>query len=436
MLLVSPERLNNPRFRDEQLPAAGRALRAARRRRGALHQRLGPRLPARLPPHPRPADRRCRPTPPGARHDRDRQRPGGRRRRRAARRRRRARCCTLRGGAGPRLACASGVLPLPTRRAAARLAGRPPRRAAGQRHRLRADRRRPPRTPRPCCARPATRCAPTPGAPTRPTARELEGALRDNQVKALVATRALGMGFDKPDLGFVVHLGAPSSPVAYYQQVGRAGRATERADVLLLPGARGPRDLALLRHGVDAAPGADADAVLAALAESTRAAVDGGAGDGRRRPPHPARAAAQGARRRRRGAAGHRRLGLDRPAVDLRRRALRPGRRGPRRASSSVDARLPAGTEGCRMALPAGGPRRPAAPPTAAAATGAPARGSTPTVPDGRGPGGRPGPLRRVGVAGRAARPVADRHGPARRAGQRPDRRRRGGASRAGRWPG
>ena len=44
------------------------------------------------------------------------------------------------------------------------------------------------------------------------------------------------MGFDKPDLGFVVHLGAPSSPVAYYQQVGRAGRATDRADVILLPG--------------------------------------------------------------------------------------------------------------------------------------------------------------------------------------------------------
>src|SRR6185312_13184982 len=41
---------------------------------------------------------------------------------------------------------------------------------------------------------------------------------------------------DKPDLGFVLHLGAPSSPVAYYQQVGRAGRATENADVLLLPG--------------------------------------------------------------------------------------------------------------------------------------------------------------------------------------------------------
>jgi ATP-dependent DNA helicase RecQ len=64
-----------------------------------------------------------------------------------------------------------------------------------------------------------------------------EQALKENRVKALVATSALGMGFDKPDLGFVVHLGAPSSPVAYYQQVGRAGRATASADVLLLPGA-------------------------------------------------------------------------------------------------------------------------------------------------------------------------------------------------------
>ena len=63
-----------------------------------------------------------------------------------------------------------------------------------------------------------------------------EQTLLANEVKALVATSALGMGFDKPDLGFVVHLGAPSSPVTYYQQVGRAGRATEAADVLLLPG--------------------------------------------------------------------------------------------------------------------------------------------------------------------------------------------------------
>ncbi|HEU0240808.1 MAG TPA: DEAD/DEAH box helicase, partial [Micromonosporaceae bacterium] len=62
-----------------------------------------------------------------------------------------------------------------------------------------------------------------------------ESDLLANRVKALVATSALGMGFDKPDLGFVVHLGAPPSPIAYYQQVGRAGRAVDRADVVLLP---------------------------------------------------------------------------------------------------------------------------------------------------------------------------------------------------------
>jgi ATP-dependent DNA helicase RecQ len=72
---------------------------------------------------------------------------------------------------------------------------------------------------------------------TDPAEREqLEADLLDNRVKALVATSALGMGFDKPDLGFVIHLGAPSSPIAYYQQVGRAGRATASAEVILLPG--------------------------------------------------------------------------------------------------------------------------------------------------------------------------------------------------------
>ena len=70
-----------------------------------------------------------------------------------------------------------------------------------------------------------------------PTERQAaEDALLASRLKALVATSALGMGFDKPDLGFVVHLGAPQSPIAYYQQIGRAGRAVDHADVILLPG--------------------------------------------------------------------------------------------------------------------------------------------------------------------------------------------------------
>ncbi len=68
-----------------------------------------------------------------------------------------------------------------------------------------------------------------------PNREELEDRLRNNQVKALVATSALGMGYDKPDLAFCVHLGSPGSPVAYYQQVGRAGRALDDALAVLVP---------------------------------------------------------------------------------------------------------------------------------------------------------------------------------------------------------
>ena len=64
----------------------------------------------------------------------------------------------------------------------------------------------------------------------------LEDALLKNQVKALVATVALGMGYDKPDLAFVIHYQMPSSVVAYYQQVGRAGRALTSAYGVLLRG--------------------------------------------------------------------------------------------------------------------------------------------------------------------------------------------------------
>lgn len=65
---------------------------------------------------------------------------------------------------------------------------------------------------------------------------ELEQALLNNQVKALVATTALGMGYDKPDLAFVIHYQMPGSVVAYYQQVGRAGRALDSAYGVLLSG--------------------------------------------------------------------------------------------------------------------------------------------------------------------------------------------------------
>ncbi len=63
----------------------------------------------------------------------------------------------------------------------------------------------------------------------------IEDALRRNALKAVVATSALGMGYDKPDLAFCIHVGSPASPVAYYQQVGRAGRALDDAVAVLLP---------------------------------------------------------------------------------------------------------------------------------------------------------------------------------------------------------
>lgn len=98
--------------------------------------------------------------------------------------------------------------------------------------------------------------------------REIEDALRSNAVKAVIATSALGMGYDKPDLGFVVHVGSPSSPVDYYQQVGRAGRALDTATVVLIPT---PEDARLWRYFATATiPRAeDAQAVLSVLSSST-----------------------------------------------------------------------------------------------------------------------------------------------------------------------
>jgi ATP-dependent DNA helicase RecQ len=96
-----------------------------------------------------------------------------------------------------------------------------------------------------------------------------EDDLLANRVKALVATSALGMGFDKPDLGFVIHLGAPQSPVAYYQQIGRAGRGVQRAEVILLPG-REDRDIWAYFASLAFPPESQVRAALTVLAEAGR----------------------------------------------------------------------------------------------------------------------------------------------------------------------
>ena len=164
---------------------ARRGHRAAGRRRGALHQRLGARLPARLPPDPRPA-RRPAGGPAGARHDRHRQRAGGR--------------PTSSSSSGPAGAGAHGPRqpgpgqpaarrPHPRRRPTRGSAGWPPTSAscpaAASSTRSRSRR---PRTPPPCCATPGTTCAPTPGRTDPADRLDLERALRANEVKALVAT--------------------------------------------------------------------------------------------------------------------------------------------------------------------------------------------------------------------------------------------------------
>ncbi|MGK2849340.1 MAG: RecQ family ATP-dependent DNA helicase, partial [Candidatus Limnocylindrales bacterium] len=92
----------------------------------------------------------------------------------------------------------------------------------------------------------------------------LEDALVANEMKALVATVALGMGFDKPDLGFVVHYQRPGSAIAYYQQVGRAGRAVEHAFGVVLSG-REDDDIAEFFMDQAFPPTADMHRILAAL---------------------------------------------------------------------------------------------------------------------------------------------------------------------------
>ncbi len=94
--------------------------------------------------------------------------------------------------------------------------------------------------------------------------KDLEKKLLENRVKALVATSALGMGFDKPDLGFVIHFQRPGSVVHYYQQVGRAGRAIKRAYGILLCG---EEDDEIIEYFINAAfpPRAHVEKILKAL---------------------------------------------------------------------------------------------------------------------------------------------------------------------------
>ena len=203
-----------------------------------------------------------------------------------------------------------------------------------------------------------------------------EADLLANRVKALVATSALGMGFDKPDLGFVVHLGAPSSPVAYYQQIGRAGRAVQRAEVVLLPGAE-DRDIWAYFASLAFPPEPLVRRTLEVLSGSP--AVDRGDRDAGRPVAHPPGDAAEGPRQRRRRATGEGWLGRDRasrgsttPSGTGGSPTARAGRAGGH-ARLPGHARVPAG-----VPAPAARRRRPRS--RAGAATPARAPSGRPSV--------------------------------------------------------
>ena len=309
----------------------GGSLRTPGRRRGTLHQRLGPRLPARLPADPRPARPPCPTDTPvlattatanarvvadvaeqlsagsaSAPHE----------------------VTTLRGPLA-RDSLRLGVLPVttPEQRIAWLLAHLGD--AAGQRHRLHAHRRRGATMSPRRCARPATPSAPTPGAATPQSASSSRTRCGATSSRRWLRPAHWAWASTSRTWGSCCTWGRrPLRWPTTSRSVGPGG-ATERADVLLLPGSEDARHLVLLRLGRDAprAPGDRRD--RRALRSGAEAAVDGRAGDDRRRPADPAGAAAQGARRRRRGAPGQRRLDGDRSGLGLRRRALPTGGAGP-----------------------------------------------------------------------------------------------------------
>ena len=172
----------------------------------------------------------------------------------------------------------------------------------------------------------------------------VEGRLRRNEIKAVVATSALGMGYDKPDLGFVIHVGSPASPVAYYQQVGRAGRALDHAVAILLPA---ESDEAVWDYFATAntPTEATADGRPRGARLGRRCAVRPRARAGDRAAPHPPRGAAQGARRRRCHRPHRCRLGGDRANPGRSTDPSTPGsspRAGPRPTSCVPTPTAPA----------------------------------------------------------------------------------------------
>ncbi len=348
-----PGAADQPAFPRRAVARPGPPVRPAGGRRGALRLRLGPRLPARLPAHPRAAGPPARGHP-GAGHHRDRQRARGRRRRRAAGRRR-GRGHHRPRSAGPRLPAAGGA-PAAHRPRPAGLAGRAPGGPAGQRHRLHAHRRRRrgdrgpaarrrPRGPRlhrpPRRRRPQGRRGGPPGEPGEGAGRHLGAGHGFRQARPRLRRPPRG-----PELpGQLLPAGRPRRPRRRARRRAAAARA------------RGPRHLAVVRHLVDAARG------------PRRRRADG---DGRRKAWSAARLETVADVRRSRlelllkvlsvdGAVERVQGGCATPGpVGLRRRPVRPGHPHPR-GRAAVDDRLrPAGRRGAvPHGVPAGGARRP-----------------------------------------------------------------------------
>ena len=239
-----------------------------------------------------------------------------------------------------------GVVRLKTAAAAAGLAGRPPRRAARLRHRLLPDRRGHPGDRRlPALPRPRRRGVLRPDRPHR--AARARGGPRRAAGSRRWSPPARSAWASTRRSGFVVNMGAPAV-AGRLLPAGRPRRPRHRrGHGRAAAGDRGPRHLGLLRLPRLPARGAGPPDPRGAGRRGP-AAEHGRAGDVRRAQPHPARDDAQGARRRRRRPPGARRLGGDRPAVGLRRGALRAG--SPRPASaSSRRCSTTSTTDRCRM---------------------------------------------------------------------------------------